>query len=250
MSETIQKIIGSCEPIKYSGNTTGCLLLHGFTSSPFELRFLADYLHKKNFTVQAPLLPGHGLSPEFLKNINWQTWYAAAKNELFELRKQCSSVFIIGQSMGALLALHLSAHYQVNGVAALSPALQLQNRFASLSHLIHKVYPFYKKSTGPDIHAEIENIAYDKIPLKAVSQLLKLSKHIKDDLQDIYIPVLIIYARQDHVVSPKGAVYIYERLSSKEKRILALDESFHIMTLDVEKEIVFTELNKFILRSK
>jgi carboxylesterase len=151
--------------------------------------------------------------------------------------------------MGALLALHLSAHYQVNGIVALSPALILRNRFAYISRIIYKFYPYLKKSHGPDIKAETKNITYNTIPVKALDQLMKLGDHVKDDLQDIYIPALIVYARHDHVVSPKSAVMIYDTLSSQDKRILALDESYHVITLDMEKDIVFSEIHKFILRS-
>jgi carboxylesterase len=249
MSNNMLNINDVCESVRLPGNKTGCLLLHGLTSSPYEMHYLADFLHRKNFTVYSPLLPGHGQSPKALKKTGWHHWYDAAKSELFTMRKKCTNVFVIGQSMGAMLALHLSAHYQVNGIVALSPALILRNRFAYFSRLIYKFYPYYKKTKGPDIKEDIKNITYKKIPVKAITQLLDLCSHVKDDLQDIYIPALIVYSKHDHVILPKSALMIYETLSSQDKRILALDKSYHVITLDVEKEIVFSEIHKFILRS-
>jgi carboxylesterase len=240
------KIISGCEPAYLQGNRIGCLLLHGFTSSPYDMHFLGQRLHKEGYTVHIPLLPGHGTAPRNLKKIRWYDWFDAAKNELFQLRKQCDKVFTIGFSMGGSLALHLSAHYEVNGVVALAPGLYLRNRFAGLSGLLSPVLWYSKKISGPDIKADAKTISYDKIPLKSISELRQLFSHLTNDLKDIYSPTLIIYSHQDHVIHPRSAKYIYNHISSGNKKILELKESYHILTLDLEKEIVNSEVTKFI----
>jgi len=91
---------------------------------------------------------------------------------------------------------------------------------------------------------------YDKIPVKSISQLLRLFKHLMDDLTDINAPLLIIYANQDHVINGKSAQKIYQNVSSKNKRILSLKKSYHIITLDIEKEKVFSETINFLKELK
>jgi carboxylesterase len=240
------KIMPGSEPAYLQGNRTGCLLLHGFTSSPYDMMNLGELLHNEGYTVHIPLLPGHGTSPQQLKKIKWYQWFEAAKNELFQLRKQCDKVFTIGFSMGGSLALHLSAHYEVNGVVALAPGMYLRNKFAGLSGLLSPVFWYSAKKSGPDIKADAKTISYEKIPLKSISELMKFFSHFKNDLKDIYSPAMIIYSRHDHVIHPKSAKYIYNNLSSGNKKILELKESYHILTLDVEKEIVNSEVSKFI----
>ena len=71
-------------------------------------------------------------------------------------------------------------------------------------------------------------------------------RHLRDDLIDVNAPILIIYAEQDHVIDAKSAKEIYKKVSSKNKRILSLKKSFHIITLDVEKEQVFRETLNFL----
>ena len=244
------KIIPGCESIYYEGGPRGCLLLHGFTGSPFEHRLLGKFLSDAGYTVAIPLLPGHGTSPKDLQRRTWDEWYEKAKQELFVLRKRCDTVFTLGLSMGGALALHLSAHYEVNGVVALAPGLYLKNKFSILSHFLKLLYPYTRKGSGPDIFANEETISYDKIPLKALSELLKFFKHLKDDLCDIYVPILVIHSREDHVIDSKSAREIYKRVSSKNKRILELQESYHIITLDVEKEKVFREIDSFLKEIK
>jgi carboxylesterase len=240
------KIIPGCEPINLQGNNVGCLLLHGFTSSPFELRLLGDYLNKQGYTVIIPLLQGHGTSAQNMKQSSWYDWFTDAKSELFKIRKKCSRVIVIGLSMGGSLALHLASHYQVDGIVALAPGLYLQNKFAKLSHIIHPIYNYTHKNSRPDIKADEKTLSYDKIPLKSISELLKFFKHLIKDLPDIYAPTLIIHSKQDHVINGKSSVEIYNKISSTDKRILELQESYHILTLDVEKEKVFKETASFI----
>jgi Esterase/lipase len=50
--------------IYWPGNATGVLLIHGFTATTAEVRLLADAFKKQGLTVSAPLLPGHGTSPQ------------------------------------------------------------------------------------------------------------------------------------------------------------------------------------------
>jgi carboxylesterase len=240
------KILPGCEPAYMPGNETGCLLLHGFTSSPHDMHLLGKFLNEKGYTVHIPLLPGHGTSEKNLKSVKWYQWFEAAKNELFQLRKSCKKVFVMGFSMGGSLAVHLAAHYEVNGVVALAPGMYLKNKMARFSGTLSPFLWYSRKLSGPDVKADVDTISYKKIPLKAIHEMRILFKHLRDDLNDVYSPTLIIYSRQDHVIHPKSSKFIYNNISSKKKRILELKESYHIITLDVEKEIIFSEVDKFI----
>jgi len=240
------KILPGCEPIFKKNSSKGCLLLHGFTSCTFELQLLGDHLQNEGYTVSIPLLPGHGTSPKDLKGRSWMEWYESGKKALFELRKTCDTVYVVGLSMGGSIALHLSAHYEVDGIVALAPGLFLKNKLSFLSHILHPFYPYSKKWSGPDIKAEVETITYDKIPVKSLSELLHMFRHLRDDLTDINAPILIIYAKQDHVIDGKSAQEIYKKVSSNNKRILRLKKSYHIITLDIEKEQVFRETINFL----
>ncbi len=240
------RIIPGCEPQYLNGGPKGCLLLHGFTSSPFEMHELGESLHREGYTVHIPLLPGHGTDPANLGKTMWYDWFETAKNELFQLRKKCKKVYVIGFSMGGTLALHLAAHYEIDGVAALAPGLYLKNRFAVLSHILKPIIRYSRKYSGSDIKADVKTLTYSKISVRAISELLKMFKHVKQDLKDIYIPILIIYAREDHVIDGKSAKTIYKNISSQNKRILELNNSYHIITLDNEKEKVFSEISYFL----
>ncbi len=240
------RIIPGCEPQYLKGGVFGCLLLHGFTSCPFEMRELGEQLNREGYTVHIPLLPGHGTDPANLKKNNWYDWFETAKNELFQLRKKCKKVYVIGLSMGGTLALHLAAHYEINGIIALAPGLYLKNKFAALAHVLKPFVRYSRKYSGSDIKAEVKTLTYEKISVHAISELLKLFKHVKQDLRDVYAPLLVIHAREDHVIDGKSARTIYNGVSSPNKRILELTNSYHIITLDHDKDKVFDEIAAFL----
>ena len=65
------------------------------------------------------------------------------------------------------------------------------------------------------------------------------------NLTEINSPLLIMYAVEDKVVDPLGSRYIYDKVSSKNKQIICLEHSNHIIPLDYDRELVFEKIEKF-----
>ena len=123
-----KKLMPGSEPVFIEGNKTGLLLIHGFTGTPYEMKPLSKYLAAEGYTISVPLLKGHGTKPQDLLSCSWYDWFSDVKENLFLLRKTCKKIIVIGLSTGGTLALHLAAHYQVEGVVALAPALILKEK--------------------------------------------------------------------------------------------------------------------------
>ena len=73
-------------PILLRGGNNGCLLIHGLTGTPGEMRYLGERLHAAGFTVNGILLAGHRTTVEDLKTKKWQDWYRSVKEGYEELR--------------------------------------------------------------------------------------------------------------------------------------------------------------------
>ncbi len=97
-----KKIMPGAEPVYTLGSEQGVLLLHGFSGSPYEMKELGEEFQKKGFSVSLPLLAGHGSSVKDLEKCKWYDWFEDAKNALFDLRKRCKSIVVIGLSTGRL----------------------------------------------------------------------------------------------------------------------------------------------------
>ena len=66
------------QPFAFDRGPIGCVLLHGFTAAPKEMRALGEYLAARDYTVRGVRYAGHGTSPEDLARTTWRDWVASA----------------------------------------------------------------------------------------------------------------------------------------------------------------------------
>ncbi|OGB67663.1 MAG: hypothetical protein A2Y94_09285 [Caldithrix sp. RBG_13_44_9] len=247
-----RKFLSGAEPFFKAGNSTGFLFLHGFTASPFEGRQLAERLHQEyKWTVSVPLLPGHGTEPQDLIGIGWQEWKDCAESEYRRLKKQCQKILVCGQSMGGTLALLLASHYPVDGIITLAGAVFLKDWRLILLPVAKHLIIYNKKSKGPDIRdAALKPIipTYQKYPVRSVEEFIKLLDYTRSNLQKVTVPALLVHSRKDHTIHFSNLDYIYQHISSTVKDKLVLEDSYHIVSLDVEREKVYEKMQNFIVK--
>lgn len=231
------------------GGPIGCLLLHGFTGTPHEMRFLGTTLAARGHAVSGIRLAGHCTCPEDLAAIRWTDWYASAHEGLKALQPHARRHVVIGQSMGALLALELAVAcpQTVAAVVVLAPALVLANPMVRLGgHFLPFVVPLLparRRFVGKgvrdiaDPRARVESPSYRRIPLPALVELLRLQRRVRAQLSRVRQPVLAIHARQDHTC-PLENVEILRRGLSGPLTVEVLPESYHVVSIDVERDRV------------
>ncbi|OYD08177.1 alpha/beta hydrolase [Paludifilum halophilum] len=239
----------SPDPFFYSGGETGILLIHGFTGTPSEMRPMGNYLKRRGYTVYAPLLAGHGTSPEDMECTSWNDWWNSVLEGYERLQQEgVRRMFAVGLSMGGSLVLNLARTRPLDGVAALCAPIRLQDRRVYLVDVVRHVWPYLKRNGTKPTHIEEHLVPYDRTPLKCVSSLRKLVRHVRRHLSEVKVPALIVQAERDETVVPKSASYIYEAISSKDKTIRWYANSSHIITLDKERERLFAEVERFVSR--
>lgn len=240
----------SPEPFFFPGNEIGCLLIHGFTGTPNEMRELGEYLAGQGFTVKGVRLAGHGTSPLDMERTTWEDWFGSVLEGYRQLKEITRKVFPIGLSLGAALALHLAAHHEVDGVIALSaPAFIKDPRLFFLPLLKHfirfvkKGPPDFVDTTVPQRHLD-----YPVYPTRSIEQLLKFLAHLRGELSLVKAPVLFIHSRTDKSVPPENPLYLFQNISSAEKSIIWIEKSGHVITEDIAREEVFNACADFIRR--
>ncbi len=235
------------EPFLFQRGRVGCLLIHGFMGTPWEMLELGQYLADRQVTALGIRLEGHATRVQDLAHTDWHDWWESARAGLWEIRGLCDQVFVVGQSMGGDLALHLAAHYPVDAVAALGAPIRLQNPLVRLVRPAKYLVP-YVNSTE-DIHdpvAKARQPSYRQIPLRSLESLTDLLRHLDDDLGEVRVPALVIQSRLDRLVPPSNALYIFDHISSADKRLVWLEHGGHVVTVDYDKSIVFDEIHHFI----
>ena len=235
------------EPFLLPGSTDGVLLIHGFTGSPAEVRLLGEFLHKKGYTVLAPRLCGHGTTVEEMANTKWSQWYSSVEDAYHILKAMCNKITVIGLSMGGLLGFKIATDYQVDKIISLSTPIFITDKRLDMLPVYQMFREFVPKKRKK--YADIDSkytIGYSVTPLKGISNLVDLIEEIKKILPNIQKELLIIQGRRDHTVQPRSAEYIYDHVGSRQKKIVWLEKSGHIVTLDIEREEVFKQIATFL----
>mgnify|MGYP003640773213 CR=1 FL=1 len=219
----------------------GVLLVHGFLSSPPELKELGLKLHKEGHSVLGMRVSGHGTSPWDLNHKTCKQWQESVKRNYEILSAFCEKIVIIGFSGGGALSLNFASTNpeKLAGVASvctplilkdkmmsLVPYLHALNRFIGLFPRIESLVPFKgNKSDYPKTN-------YASMPVHALNELRYIVRNAKKNLKYITTSAIIIQGIDDPVVNPKSAEKILKALSSKDKTVHMIKTDRHGIIYD------------------
>lgn len=216
------------------------LVLHGFTGNPQSMRSLAEALAAAGFTVDLPLLPGHGTAVEDMLETRWEDWSGAAEASYRALSDRCDRVMVAGLSMGGTLACWLAErHPELAALAVVNPLVDppaeeyrelIRGMLADGTETVEGI--------GSDIAKEgsVES-AYSGSPLAAALSLFEGVDEVSSGLSDIRCPTLLLSSRVDHVVAAESGDLLKRSVAGPIERVY-LERSYHVATLDWDAPVV------------
>jgi carboxylesterase len=237
-------------PFLFKGGTTGCLLIHGFTGTPEEMRYLGDRLNRQaGLTVSGIELAGHGTDAGAFQERQWPDWYRSVEQGLSELSEMCSPLFVVGFSMGGLLAMALALRHgsRVKALALLATPLFANRHKARLAGLVYGLpgsRAWLRRQSGktgwedPVLHKSLDPAQMTVAQLKWI---------LRRKAAGLTHPTLILQSRRDPSVPWGNAVALHNLISSPRKRLIFLTRSQHVLPLDLERDQVADEIQKFFL---
>lgn len=256
---------------------TACLLIHGFSGTPSEMRGLGDALAEQGIRVYGTTITGHSANPDELVTSRRKDWIASVEAGLEQLA-QYQHVFVAGLSMGGVLALTLAMRRpeRVMGVIAMSTPTRFENNIQArlvpvARYFIKWFYPLaYLDFNNPKIQAEVLKQAQQRdpsittidftnpqivemikkqvrIPVPAIAELFAMTNYERRHLNEVRCPLCIIQSKRDQTVEPRCAEELYRlATSSPSKSLHWLNESDHVITTGVEREEVYRIASQFI----
>ncbi len=256
-------IMAGAKPFFYPGNDIGCLVIHGLTGTPHEVRWLGQHLHAQGYTVHGPRLAGHATTLTDLSPITWREWYFSALSGYELLREQCRLVFVMGLSMGGALSLTLASREPVAGVVAMSAPNRLDDWRLSLLPILSRFIPIFPKAGRLPLDEDpfhqiviaeqrrrgedpVGHPCYRNWSTRGLVEMTRMLAVMRAGLPNITAPALLIHARNDSVVPFYNVELNFDALGSADKDCLIIDESDHAITEDEGRETVFQAAADFV----
>jgi carboxylesterase len=196
--------------------------------------------------VSAPVLTGHGTKPKDLIGVPWTRWVEDSRRVVLELKSQCDELFMIGFSMGGTIALLLSTEFECSGIITLSAPIGIKKPWVRLLPLYRPFIRYWKKRCDSHSMPLLPEMGYDRYPIEALSEFLKLLQYVRNHLPRVARPILIMHARGDRVVPTDNADQIYQSVSSSDKKKIILDDPCHMITRGKDQDRIHQEIDRFI----
>ncbi|QDP39142.1 alpha/beta hydrolase [Radiobacillus deserti] len=227
----------------------GCMCIHGFTGGPYEVAPVANFIRTRtNWEVRVPTLPGHGKSLS-LKNRTYQQWIDSAEETIKELKRDCDVVYIVGFSMGGMIAAYLAAKYKVDKLVLLSAS----RKYICPIQMAKDLYSFLRDGCTGCLK---QNEYYQRwkkkrglIPLKAFVEFWKCMQYTKPYLRSLECPVLIAQGKRDGMVPVKSAYFLEKEIPSP-TQLMLFQKSKHLLCLGEEKDEIFKSIYTFLKPNK
>lgn len=258
-----------------------CLAVHGFTGSPYEMRPFAERLAARGVYVDVPLLPGHGTSVEDMSRTSFPDWVAGAEAAYLGLAARRGRSFVLGFSMGGLIALMLAARHRVDGVVAVSAPLRIRDpraRFLPLIALVRKYEPPIPPPPRPappagqsETGAERRTVSYSQKPVVCIQSLMRLMQAVRAEMPRVQTPLLAVYGANDHTAPPEDGQWIIDHAGGGAgagasrgmsagaglcrgreatealRRLIVLEDSDHFGVFGPDRDRLLSEVEAFIV---
>ncbi|MEG0471146.1 MAG: carboxylesterase [Solibacillus sp.] len=234
-------------PFIFEAGSRAVLLLHGFTGSSADVRILGRFLEKNGYTSHAPHYKGHGVPPEELIVTSPEDWWQDVRNGYETLRQAgYEEIAVAGLSLGGVFSLKLALQQPVKGVITMCSPMSMRTTHKMFEGVIEYAQ-LYKKFEGKNeqkIELEIE--AIKNTGMASLPQLQQLIQDVRQSIDLLYAPILVIQSRQDDVIDPHSANIIYTNVESIHKELKWFEESGHVITLDKERDQLHEEVLAFL----
>jgi carboxylesterase len=235
--------------------------------TPVEMRYVAQGLNRAGYTVHCCQLSGHCGTTQDLVEATWKDWIADVTVAMGKL-SHCNQVFVGGLSAGSLLALYLAEHmpHSVDGALLFSPTLVLNGWsmpwYMPYLHYLRPSMQFVEvmmREREPHglkderirklVVQSMQNASTDagvfETPLSTMVQFNALSAWMRKQLSNITVPIICFHPREDDFADISNSYEILRKVKGKGE-LVVLEDSYHIITLDKQRDLVIYKSVEFI----
>ena len=220
------------------------LIIHGFAGGTYDEEYLANYLElNKRFDVFIFTLPGHDVKDK--RKATCEEWMKESENQLKRLiKKKYKNIYLIGHSMGGVIAAHLAKKYsEVKRVVLVAPAFTslASKEEGGVLSVITKIPDIIKAYSYNELVTRVS-----KLPLRSEKEFFKLIETYRDDINSIQIPVMFVHGTIDQLVPYKSSEKIYNELNIDKKVFLTINDYYHDVFKGNKVEDICYHIERFL----
>lgn len=239
--------IAQPKPFFFEAGKRAVLLLHGFTGNSSDVRMLGRFLEKNGYTSLAPHYKGHGVPPEELIHTGPRDWWKDVMRGYDQLKAAgYDEIAVAGLSLGGVFSLKLGYTVPIKGIVTMCAPMSMKTTDLMYEGVL-KYAREYKRFEGKEadlIEEEVEALKSQK--MDSLGDLRDLVYDVREHIDHIYAPLLVVQGRQDDVIDTNSANVIHDSVESNEKQLNWYEESGHVITLGPEKEQVHEDILEFL----
>ncbi len=218
---------------------------HGYMGYAGELFLPLDLLYQEGFDVFSPRYPGHGTSGEDFMSTDVSMWVEEAENAYRSIMDEYEEIYLIGHSMGGLMAAHVAHTFDVPKMVLYAPAFVLKQNipaaFLSFLSLFVKrkripwqadpAFPLYgERGEGDDVYLGGEYWSY--IYYRQTAGLERLRRKILPLLPEMRTETLVFTGGEDAVISEETGALVEKGMKGENNRWVHLQRATHLIPYD------------------
>lgn len=239
------------EPFSLGNGPVGCLLVHGFTSTPYDVRACGEYLAAQGIAVEGVLLAGHGTRPEELAETRLTHWLDSIRDGHARLAQRCDQVFGLGISLSGNFLLTLAPLMPLAGLILVGTPLRFRHEraYRAAYRILRALGKHYQKKwyvEHLDANIRAQRPTYDRFPLACAQDCMTAVTWSRENLPRIHSPILILQSTTDHAVDKRTITEFRTRFASTDVTVQWLPNRYHVLVIDHDAEPVFDAVARFI----
>lgn len=226
-----------------------------------------------------PRLVNHGEPLNILAGTRSSELYESTRSYFLTAQKAAENagvpLVVGGLSLGAVLSLLLAAEFPkaIAGVICLAPTLfydgwnvpWLHRMIPVVDYTPLKYFAYFREESpyglkdeslrdrvarayqGVSLHDndDFGQHGYAHFPIRLLCESRHLIARCLGALRQVQAPLLIVQAKDDDATSPRNSRHIFENVGSTQKEMMLLDNSFHMVTADLERDRVAHAMARF-----
>ncbi|MSP12265.1 MAG: alpha/beta hydrolase [Chloroflexi bacterium] len=240
------------------------MVVHGYAEHSGRYTHPVEYLVPRGYAIYALDLRGHGKSAgerAYIADFGQYLQDLVAFQSQVARREPHQKLFLLGHSMGGLIAVLYAAEHQdeLAGLILSGPGLSLSQNTSpmliSLSGLVSRLAPHLalvpldasaisRDRTVVDAYRSDPLVYNGKVKVRMGTEMLNATKRVPGISSRLRLPLLILHGSADRLADPTGSQALYEQVSSQDKTLRVYPELYHEVfnELGPDRQQVLTDL--------